>query len=245
MASDGIVSTPEQASPPGDWALLVVDMQNDFLDRAGYYARRARLQRRPEWARLSSEEQRRLLEAEAPSRGRGARSRVIDSVVDNVCRAIAAARAADRPVVFVRAVYDRGFEILPPLLRNDPGRAHFPCRPGTWGAELFGAVAEAAAPAGHVIEKHTYDAFSNPRLLELLRSSGTDTVILCGTETQVCVLATAQHAALLGFRSFILEDGVWSANLPMANAALAIFRDAFGGTTTVDELNAPTSGASG
>lgn len=231
----------------GDWALLVVDMQNDFLDDAGYYARRARLQQRPDWARLSSEAQRRLLEAETSGRGLGVRSREIDAVVDNVCRAIATARAAARSVVFVRAVYDRGFEVLPPLLRNDPGRAHFPCRPGSWGAELFGAIAAAAesAPAGHVIEKHTYDAFSNPLLLEFLRRNGTKTVVACGTETQVCVLSTAQRAALLGFRSLILEDGVWSANPPMAEAALAIFRDAFGATMTIDDLNAPASGACG
>jgi nicotinamidase-related amidase len=49
-------------------------------------------------------------------------------------------------------------------------------------------------------------------------------------------LASAQHAALLGFRTFILEDGVWSGNTEAANAALSLFRDAYGGTLTFDEL---------
>lgn len=232
-------AVPKNAQPP-DWALLVVDMQNDFLDKGGYYARRASLQECADWEALSPEQQFRLLESAPEDHRRGARSKAIEQVVANVCGAISTARAANRPIAFVRAAYDRGFDILPPLLSNDPDRRHFPCKPGTWGAEFFGGAADAIREAGRtserIFEKHTYDAFSNLSLLPFLRETRVSAVVVCGTETHVCVLASAQHAALLGFRTFILEDCVWSANTETANAALSIFRDAYGGTLTLRDL---------
>lgn len=225
---------------PARWALLVVDMQNDFLDRGGYYARRAVLEERADWKSLSPDAQARLLEEDAEARAHGPRSAAVERLVRNVGGAIAAARTADRPIAFVRAVYDRGFETLPPLLSRDPGRTHFPCRPESWGAAFFGeiagAVENASRPSERVFEKHTYDAFTCPSLPAFLAASRTDTVVVCGTETQVCVLATAQHAALLGYRALILEDAVWSVDGAKADAALAIFRDAYGDTLTVDAL---------
>jgi nicotinamidase-related amidase len=222
------------------WALLVIDMQNDFLDAGGYYARRAALQQRADWSALSPDRQARLLEEGAQAGAKGPRSPAVVRMVANVSAAIAAARKADRPVAFIRAVYGQGFDTLPPLLANDPDRQHFPCKPGTWGTGFFGDVANAAEeaprPSERVFEKHTYDAFTCPSLPTFLEEREVDTVFVCGTETQVCVLATAQRAALLGYRTFILEDAVWSVDSAKAGAALAIFRDAFGNTLTVDAL---------
>lgn len=234
-----MLTDSENAPAPG-WALLVVDMQNDFLDKGGYYARRETLQKRADWGELSPDEQLRLLEDAAQDRRPGARSKAIEQVVANVRGAISTARAANRPIAFIHAVYDRGFDVIPPLLSNDPDRTHFPCKSGTWGAAFFGGIADAIdetpRASERVIEKHTYDAFTNPSLLAFLRESRVSAVVVCGTETQVCVLASAQHAALLGFCTFILEDCVWSADTGIANAALSIFREAYGGTLTVSEL---------
>lgn len=230
---------------PPDWALLIVDMQNDFLDKGGYYARREVLQKRSDWAGLSSDKQRSLLEDAAGTLGHGSRAPAIDQVVANICAAIAAARAADRPIAFVRAVYDRSFDVQPPLLANDPDRRHFPCRAGTWGAAFYGGIAAAVADTRgdkeRIIEKHTYDAFTNPALPAFLEDMAVSTVVVCGTETQVCVLSSAQHAALRGFRTFILQDCVWSADDETASAALPIFRDAYGATLRLGELGVPAA----
>lgn len=225
---------------PPDWALVVVDMQNDFLDACGYYARRAALERRAEWDQLSAEGQARLLGEAAPAASLGPRGVEVERLTDNVNAAIRAARAAGRPLAVVRAAYDRSFEVQPPLLLNNPMRQHWPCRPGSWGAGLVAPVAAAlaagAGPAEREFEKHTYDAFTNPALADFLRAAGTGAVVVCGTETQVCVMATAQHATFLGFRVVILADATWSADAAGAAAALKIFRDAYGATLDVGAL---------
>jgi ureidoacrylate peracid hydrolase len=225
---------------PEDWALLVVDMQNDFLDAGGYYARRATLEERPDWETLSPNEQLGLLDNSDPHHPLGARTEAVDRVVGNIRTAISAARAANRPIAFVRALYDRDFDVVPPLLANAPERQHYPCQPGTWGSEFFGGIADAVEKMSEakerIVEKHTYDAFSNRSLAAFFGEMPVTAVIVCGTETQICVLSSAQQAALLGYKTFILEDSVWSDDPEIANAALTIFRNAYGKTLTIRDL---------
>ncbi|MGI9520717.1 MAG: hypothetical protein ACR2PG_03615, partial [Hyphomicrobiaceae bacterium] len=59
--------TDENALSLAGDALLIIDPQNDFLHQSGYYARRKRLEMRPDWDDLTSEEKRRLLSANDPS----------------------------------------------------------------------------------------------------------------------------------------------------------------------------------
>ena len=212
----------QQRSPGERWALVVIDMQNDFLHGDGYYARR------------SSDATQRTVH--------GLRDPAIASMVGGVAAAVTTAREYGRPIAFVRAVYDRGFSVVPPSLLRNPNRTDFPCKPGTWGANLVAPVAAlvedtAADAVETMIDKHTYNAFHETSLHEFLQGTDADSVVLCGTETQVCVLASAQHAAFLGYHPFILEDAVWSANHNAANAGLAMFRDAYGSTLTTEELS--------
>lgn len=230
-----------EGNSAADWALLVIDLQNDFLDRRGYYAARELAERDPAWHLASPDAQLQRLRQAAESRQGGFISLAAEQMVDNVIRAVGHARRAERPIAFVRAVYDRSFDILPPRLRNDPDRRHFPCRSGTWGAEFVdpvqGAIAEAGPPRERVFDKHTYDAFfANTPLNTFLADAGVRRVYVCGTETQTCVLATAQHAAFLGYHTTILLDGVWSVDAPLAEAALEIFARAFGETACICAL---------
>ena len=207
--------------PHTNWALAVVDMQNDFLHGDGYYARREH--------------------EHAPGAGAGMRSATLPTVVSKVCQAVGTAREWGRPVAFVRAVYDRRFSVIPPGLRRDPGRVDYPCRPNTWGAEFVEPIAAVvdAAPADAkqaVIDKHTYDAFHDTQLHEFLQAAKVTHLVVCGTETQVCVMATAAHATFLGYLCYIVEDAVWAMNQETANATLEIFRDAYGDTLTAAQL---------
>ena len=207
--------------PSVNWALAVIDMQNDFLHGDGYYARR---------------------EGEhAPASGAGMRSEALPVVVDRVCQAIRIARAQQRPVAFIRAIYDRRFSVVPPGLRRDPQRVDYPCRPNTWGAEFIEPIAALidAAPADtrqQTIDKHTYDGFHDTCLHEFLQNAEANHLVVCGTETQVCVMATAAHATFLGYLSYIIEDAVWSIDDAAAQSSLAIFRDAYGDTLQTASL---------
>lgn len=223
-----------------NWALLVIDLQNDFLDRHGYYAVRSRLEGQPAFARLSSADQARQIAA-ATGHEPGGLIAGSASAVAAALRAVTLADRARRPIAVVKAAYDRRFEVLPPRLASDPQRRHFPCVAGSWGAELIAPLVDAlshcTAATAATFDKHTYDAFHQPEpLCSFLARHAVETLVVCGTETQTCVLASAQHAALLGYRTWLLEDGVWSVNARLGAAALEIFRNAYGRSLSLAEL---------
>lgn len=102
-------------------------------------------------------------------------------------------------------------------------------RPGQWrryferwheltlaavGAALFDLVPElaACAPPAVVIDKPAYSPFHDTRLAGLLRTRGSDSIVLSGTETDVCVLAAVLDAVDLGLRVVVAEDAICSSS---------------------------------
>jgi len=217
---------------------VVVDMQNDFIATGGYYTRRAELDEQMAQGKLSlAARNRQLSYPNVPDPGAfTCRIPSLQPVVDNVCRMIEHARSEGRPVVYLKAVYDRKFAVQPPSLRQAPERNHYPCRANSWGAALIDPIARLVnnkpmVSCEKVIEKHTYDGFHRTELFAFLSECKVQTVMIVGVETHVCVLATAQSAAVNHFNTMILEDCVWTAQEELGRCALAIFRDAFGTTT--------------
>jgi hypothetical protein len=70
--------------------------------------------------------------------------------------------------------------------------------------ELSPALANLCPPAT-VLDKTRYSAFSEPNLLEVLRTREADGLIVTGSETDVCVLATALDAVDLGYRVILVK----------------------------------------
>jgi nicotinamidase-related amidase len=54
--------------------------------------------------------------------------------------------------------------------------------------------------AQNVVSRSTYSAFSGTNLDQYLRERNIDTVVLCGVDTDACVLATAFSAFDLGYK---------------------------------------------
>lgn len=130
------------------------------------------------------------------------RTRLLGTVVPNVARLQAAARAAGVPVLHTRirsATADGsdrigchralGIHVAP----DDPG------------GEFLPEVAPVAGEA--VIDKTTSDAFVGTDLEARLRAAGRDQLIACGVLTHECVESTVRHAADLGLAVTVVEDG--------------------------------------
>jgi nicotinamidase-related amidase len=60
------------------------------------------------------------------------------------------------------------------------------------------------------IEKMEFSAFANERARDALKAHKTNSVILCGMETHVCVYQTARDLLSHGFHVFIPEEAVLS-----------------------------------
>lgn len=225
------------------WGLVVMDMQNDFLAAGGYYARRSDLDEQVGQGKLTAEARNRLLSqpSVAPPKGFNYRAASLPRIATNICTVIKHARAKQRPLVHLKAVYSREFDVQPPLLTREPDREHYPCKPHSWGAALIEPIsqlidAKHSGSSEKVIEKHTFDGFFQTELLQYLQTWKVQTVIIVGVETHVCVLATAKSASIHQFKTLILEDCTWTAQEELGHGALAIFREAFGFTARLQEI---------
>jgi nicotinamidase-related amidase len=89
--------------------------------------------------------------------------------------------------------------------------------------ELLPALARLVPPAV-VIDKTRYSAFAEPRLLSHLRRRGADALVVTGSETDVCVMATIMSAVDLGFRIILVRDAVCSSSDEGHNALLRVYR---------------------
>jgi len=67
-------------------------------------------------------------------------------------------------------------------------------------------------PPAAVIDKPVYSAFTGHELVDLLRARGVDTLVVTGSETDMCVLATVLGAVDLGYRVVLVTDGLCSSS---------------------------------
>ncbi len=114
---------------------------------------------------------------------------LMNEVAENAAHLLAHARATGMTVVHIRH-------------ETPPGAPFF--QPGTEGAEIHTRV----APAGNetVLTKHRPNSFHETGLLDLLREAGTETLIICGAQSQMCIDATTRAAVDYGFKVILPHD---------------------------------------
>lgn len=80
------------------------------------------------------------------------------------------------------------------------------------------------APPATVIDKTRYSGFAEPHLLRHLRDRQADGLIVTGSETDVCVLATVLGAVDLGYRVILVRDAVCSSSDTGHNNLLEVYQ---------------------
>jgi len=106
---------------------------------------------------------------------------------------------------------------------------------GEWGQEIVDYLDDELF-ADLVLEKPTYSAFHATNLNEWLTDNEIETVIVCGTLANVCVLHTASAAALNDYRPVIVEDAVGYIAEDDKKYALEHAEWLFGELSTVEEI---------
>jgi nicotinamidase-related amidase len=156
-------------------------------------------------------------------------------------------RAKGRPVIFTEFVYSE----TAPLLVGDLHPEHRRAAPGA--ARGFGqpssscheddpsvATVPALAPRADelVIRKRWYDAFAGTPLDGALRARGVDTLVVTGTMTDICVLATVIGAFNREFRITVVDDAVTTLWPEIQRATLDIIGRAYGRVASAKEVTA-------
>ena len=100
------------------------------------------------------------------------------------------------------------------------------------------AVIDELAPlsAELQVDKYNYGAFHRTNLLDILQSHCVDTVMVTGTVTQICVDETARGAFREGLKAVVVSDAVSSFDRTLHQATLANFAMKFGWVKTTDEV---------
>lgn len=165
-------------------ALLVIDMQRDFLDMRGYAAQ----------AGLDIE---RLRQTIAP-----------------VQALLAAARLGKMRVLFTREGHRPDLSDCPPSKRArsraagaEIGRSGPLGRllvRGEYGHDLIDECGP--QPGETVIDKPGYSAFHQTDLDQILRAQGVTTLLVCGVTTEVCVSTTVRAATDFGYHCITVAD---------------------------------------
>ena len=133
------------------------------------------------------------------------------------------------PVVFSEFVYSERV----PVFVGEIHPAHKPapvgasnCLEGHPSAETVAALRPQADEL--VIRKHWYDAFNGTPLDGALRARGVDSLVVTGTLTDICVLATVVGAFNREYRVTVVEDAVATLWPEIQRATLDIVRRAYG-----------------
>ena len=190
------------APEPGRTALVVVDMQRGFLDPGE------------------------ALEV-PPAR----------EIVPAIQSLLSLFRGKHLPVVFTEFVYSDSVPVLigrlhPEHLPAAPaaprgfGLRSSSCLEGTPSAETVPALAPRHGEI--VVEKRGYDAFAGTQLDTALRALNVTSLVVTGTMTDICVLATVTAALHREYRVTVVEDGVATLWPEIQRATLDIVSRAFG-----------------
>ncbi|MFJ6540805.1 cysteine hydrolase family protein [Streptomyces sp. NPDC003656] len=154
---------------------------------------------------------------------------VLARAAENSARAVAAARAADTEVVFVRFLGDEDHQ-GPSWRRRDRLLGKRPkCVTGTPGAEFHGVT---PAPGEAVFTKYAcFDAFLADGFERHLRRRGVVRLVFAGVFLDVCVDSSARTAFQKGFEVSVLTDCTAPLHLPEEHT-LTFMRRLYGARLT-------------
>ena len=206
-----LVGMDEKASPRHT-ALVVIDMQNDFIAKDGLIAR----------------EGRDVSQAEA--------------MAQELPKLLKTAREAGVFVVFVRNVYttDNNFYLSDVWLeqaarKRNGGYTRIPvCGENSWSGDFYGDVRP--LPGEPIVTKHRYSAFYNTDLDTILRANGIRTVVLTGVVTNVCVETSAREAFVRDYYVAVVKDGTAAYSQADHDMTLSNIDRFFGEVTSIAEL---------
>lgn len=103
--------------------------------------------------------------------------------------------------------------------------------------ECTEVIAELAPQPGEtVIDKYGYGSFHATQLDAVLKSMGVGSIVLTGTVTQICVEETGREAFHHGYRTTMVSDGVSSFAPDLQAATLKNFAMKFGWVASTDEV---------
>ena len=183
-------AAPPSPRPGPDYAMVLVDMQNDFMNAERPHVLYGLSDPMPEEKRVS--------------------------IVENTQQLSAAMRERGWPVVYVRVVrrQDNSDDVHSRTHRRartlPQGVTH--CAYGTWGAEMVDELTP--EQDDYVVEKKGGSGFGYTPLHRILRNLNAHRLIMTGGAVTGCVWATALDGVALGYDITVIADATYPPDSP-------------------------------
>jgi len=204
-------------------ALIIIDMQNDFLEAEGWFAE-----------------------------VRGADVAPLSSVIGEINALSAAFRKGQAPIIHinwaVRAdaanlpanVLDKGSDCGAQLGYGDHIESGRVLVAGDWGAQSVPAIDK--HPDDIEVGKHRLTGFRDNELDQILRRLGVTTLFFTGVNLDRCVFATLADGCFNGFDAVLVEDATTTVSPPyVTDAILYLIRLLYGFTARSADILAGLS----
>ncbi len=208
----------EQGSDISKSALIIVDMQNDFVHPDG------------EFGILSKTHPERNIDFE-----------FLSSPIANVKRLAQAFREAGRPVVYIAHVVKEDYSdaAFPYWRRPRRGNSEF-IMEGTWGAQVIDELTPEAGE--NVVIKKGFGGFGHTPLDTILRNYQVSTCVVTGVTSCVCVSTTIRGGVENNYSMIVVEDGTAEIQKDMHDHEMKTMARIFAEVKSSDEVIAMLDG---
>jgi ureidoacrylate peracid hydrolase len=206
--SDSAEQALTRFADPATTALVIVDIQNDFVHDDGKAGKM------------------------------GEDMRPAQQAVNCINRLIQAARAAEAHLVYLRIEHSITTDRPNYRARYEQRGMQpddLLCAAGSWGADWYDGL-ERPRPQDAVVTKYSYDGFQNTPLDAMLQSRGAQNLVMTGVVTNLCVQTTAEHGFGLGYYIAVAQDATAGDDAASHEAALRNLGLYFGTITETDTL---------
>ena len=194
-------------------ALIIVDMQNDFIHDQGFVRKSSR-------------------EIGVPSTALD----LLNKPIPKIKRLAEGFRKNGLNVIYIYTAWEKDYsDVALPLKKLGPkAQAMGALVKGSWGAQII----EDLTPheTDHQVMKKAYGAFFQTPLDRMLRNMGIKTLIMTGVATNFCVETTLREAVAYGYDVILASDGAATFDPEGHQATLKVVSTGFGEVMTTDEI---------
>ncbi len=193
-------------------ALIIVDMQNDFVHPKGMFGKLAR-----EYPKMKIDQ------------------KFLASPISQIITLANVFRKNNRPVLYIAHVVKPDYsDAAFPYWRHVEPMERRCIVEGTWGAQIIDELTP--GDNEHVIIKKGFGGFSNTPLDTILRNLNITTCVVTGVTTCVCVSTTIRGGVEHNYRMIIVSDATAEIQREMHEAELKTMARIFADVKTTSEV---------
>ncbi len=194
-------------------ALIIVDMQNDFIHKNGF------------WGKHSQDTDLPAISLD-----------LLRTPIPHIKRLADLFRKNSKEVLYIYTAWEKDYsDVAIPLRRMaDKAKEMGVLVRGSWGAQII----EELTPyeTDHVVMKKAYGAFFQSPLDRVLRNLGIKTLVMTGIATNFCVETTSREAVAYGYNVILVSDATATYDLEGHQATLKVIAAGFGDVMNTEDV---------